>query len=125
MTASHTSMVLVQGFQYLLCVCPAVSDKIMLEAWLWGTGGGANTTQAQQAAVAVLGTFRAALPGMPQPKEQLLLTRSFERYMLSQSVTDCYDVPEWAWSWANISTNEATLAAEDAWRSSKSKGARH
>jgi hypothetical protein len=61
-------------------------------------------------------SFLSITPDLPHPREQLLLTRSFERYMLSQSVTDCYGVPEWAWGWANISTIEAADAAKQSWR---------
>lgn len=99
----------------------------MFEAWLWpsaadhptsaaGTAATNSTAQTQQAAIAVLEGFLSAVPDLPPPREQLLLTRSFERYMLSQSVTDCYGVPESEWGWANISTNVAVEAAEDAWR---------
>jgi hypothetical protein len=114
--------VLLCSSDLLLCciftMC-SVSDKVMLEAWLWDSPG--NTTASQQAAVKIMGSFLSITPDLPRPREQLLLTRSFERYMLSQSVTDCYGVPEWAWGWANISTIEAADAAEQSWR----KGGEH
>lgn len=105
---SPVSAVLPAPFVY------SVSDKVMLEAWLWDSTE--NTTAAQQAALMLLEGFLSVTPNPPRPMEQLVLTRSFEHYMLSQPVTDCYGVPESAWGWANISTNEATHAAEHAWR---------
>lgn len=41
------------------------------------------------------------------------------RYMLSSAVTNCYGVPDDQWTWANVSSSEAVLQAEQAWRDSK------